>query len=262
MATRYLTTPGGTNLLTSLGGTLSDGDTVYVNTGNDTLTDGLNQAAKTFPLFALVGKFEGSIGDGTSVLECDIGTLLLQCNARALYFKAGSTTSTVALAKLRPTRTNCLISFTSGTLTECQMAGGSLIIADVADINILRQTGGSSILRAGAQKINTLDLQGGTCQCDRDLGDANVAAGMLIVGDSSVTPDSINVASGATLDYSGGNIATLTSERGATIDMMKLTKPITITDHYCTEGAVIKSAPGMVTVTNEHPYGNAPRFGV
>ena len=84
----------------------------------------------------------------------------------------------------------------------------------------------------------------------------------LSVPMSSVTPDSINVASGATLDYSGGNIATLTSERGATIDMMKLTKPITITDHYCTEGAVIKSAPGMVTVTNEHPYGNAPRFGV
>lgn len=259
MASRYITTPGGTDLTAAVGGTINDGDSVFINTGNDTLTTNLNHAAKTFPRFAVVGEFEGSVGDAGTYLEAQITLLDLSCAARALYVKGGSGTGIIAKSILAPTRSDCSIVFGAGTFTEIVMHGGNLIANDTADVNLLRQTGGSSLLRAGAENTPTIELLGGSCRCDRDFDTADVRGGIFSVTITTVTPTLVEVASGATLDYRGGALATLTSFGGADCDLTKLTKPITIALVNNHANSKLRAGPGMVTVT-AYTYDEGPRF--
>jgi len=264
MASRYVSTPGGTDFLAAIGGTVNDGDSVYINMGNDALVTNLNHAAKIFPVVSLIGEFSGWVGDPSASLECDITSLLVACAARGLYVKAGtggSTTNTIAKADLRPTRADCNIVFGTGTYTQVNQFGGILVAADTADVNLLRQTAGTSTLREGAANTPTIEIYGGACECQRDFDNADVRGGLFQVTRSSVTPTSIKVDEGARLDYRGGALASLYGFPGSTLDFSRLTKPMTITNFYSWGGCRIICPPGLVTVTTTTPFGNeSPTF--
>lgn len=264
MASRSITTLGGTDLVAALGGTLNDGDSVFLNFGNDTITGSLDQSAKTFPRVALIGEFEGSLGDAGTYFAAQITLLDLMCAARALYVKGGSGTGIIAKANLAPTRSDCQIVFGAGTFTEVNLEGGNLVAIDTANVNLLRQRGGSSTLRAGSANTPTIEINAGSCRCERDFDSADVRGGIFSVisvpGSTVPTPATISVASGAVLDYRGGDIGTsLTVYGGGTADLTKLptARTIALVNNY--PGAVLKAGPGMVTVTT-YKFDNGPRF--
>jgi len=243
-----------------LGGTVSDGDSLYVTTGNDTLNTNVSYPSFTFPVVTVGGEFDGSFGDNTAYFEAQVTLFTLTGSARNVYIKGGSGTGIVAKCDLRPTRNDCNIVFGTGVFTAVEQRGGSLVAVSTADVNLYKLYSGTALLRGNTHNTPTIEMYGGTLVTERDFDTAVVNAGRLHVSKKTVTPATVTVKSGAMLDYRGGNLTNLYGEPEATLDLTKLSEPITITNCYLSEGCAPLATPGMVTVTNYFMSGDAKRF--
>lgn len=248
-----LTGGNSTGSLIAETGSLTAGDIIIIREGAGIYTSGLDFSGVELAKVQVLPTFTGTIGSNGTAWQLDLSASaqspgLFEYNSPGNAAYVAPTTE-IQLARIYQTGSTGLF-FTDGTVTSLEVVNGSVSANDQTDVIDLKQSGGRVFISEHAsQAVDTLNLYGGNCTCERDIGTAVIYGGYLSVNDSSVTPTSVTVGQGGTFRHIGGNIGTLTALPGSTVDFSGLSADITITTANRYAGVRYIEPPQGVTVT-------------
>lgn len=237
-------------------GTPAAGDIVILRDGSGVYDSGLDISTNEIDSLVFAQDFVGTVGAAGSSLLVDLSatthTGLLEYRSRGAFAYIAATTE-IQTARIYQTGTLGVF-FTAGTVSSLEVLSGSVEFNSSTDVPSLSVAGGFVKARDHAtQAIDTLDIYGGRCQCERNIGTANVYGGELNVIDASVTATTVNVGTGGVFRHVGGDIGTLVAKPGATIDLSGVTEDITITNATRWPGVTYMPPPQGITVTVSTP---------
>jgi len=273
-----------TDLSTSPGSTVANGDDVVFGEGSQTITNGLSSWSGFASLNSVSfdQRFTGTVGGsgfGSLAIDVDAGAKQVVSYAAgggALFISAAGPSAVIARFKQIGSGAANL---TGGTFTRVEQRSGSLSASGTCVVPNFFQSGGNSVFQyiVGTSGFQLARISGGTVFSERGLdsdfsgpvlqisgGDVTIAR---VDSNSTVPTGTGSTASGvvevigpnAKLTWRGGNIDTLRAF-GSTLDFSGITQDITITNLFIDAAALNKSTIKgsrffTVTITNTTVYG-------
>jgi hypothetical protein len=228
--------PKGVTDLTTYG---ADTDTLQFIEGNQTITAGLNKTTLTegFTNIYVAETFTGSIGSGAGALRCDVdagapGVFKYHAGGGACYYTPEGDNSLCELLEIISAGTFYLVG--SGTVTDCNIARGNLVIPDGTIVTNLYQSGGRTTQGYNGTANTVLWVGGGQFNSQRSCTTGNIHGAEAIFKreDSSATvgtATTLNIGKGYT-KWALGNITTVNLlHPDAYLDLSEVPNDITIT---------------------------------
>lgn len=231
-----VTVTAGTTDVTTILGTVVDGDTVIFGEGSQTITTGLTKLADDGhePANLFIGSnFTGNIGGASGSLKCSVTTLMVYgASGGTCYIWAGGTGTAIARLKSISAGGSLFIT-TGGTITLLEVGAGFTSTAEAVVVTTCKQSGGTHAARYNATAFTTYEQSGGTATIERSMTTCTQYAGNMTIGrtDTSATAPTVTtltVGGQVTGAAALGNITTLNLVGNGAIDLSNVRTPLTI----------------------------------
>ncbi len=264
-----VTVTAGTTDVTTILGTVVDGDTVIFGEGSQTITAGLTKLSDDGhePATLLVGSgFTGAIGGAAGGLKCSVTTLChYGASGGSFYLWAGGTGTAVARMKSVSVGGN-FYAVTGGTLTIHEAGSGSAFIAEAVVVTTCYFTGGTLSTGYNSTVYTLLEQHGGSGTVQRGATTFTQYAGSMTIGrsDTSATAPAfgtITAGGKITAQAALGNITTLNIVGNGSVDLSNVRTPLTIGtlngSWDARKRSILTSQYATITISTT----NAPRGG-
>lgn len=233
MATLY-NTVGDDNLVTSLGGSISAGDSIYLSeshrtyAGNNDLTGDDLLLVHATPGFR--GNFEAADPLKVVVNQSSSGELIVEFGGQEFWVQSSSSSGVIYEARFKPTNAgtvylgpcNCENARVLASLAVIQ-AG-----ADVANLYVDGAGAVADVREDASYALTLAKVLMGRMTLRRDVGTLTIGkAGEVHVLDDAVSPTTVNLQGGILRAEYMGNVGTLNGDAGV-LDISRLNRPMTI----------------------------------
>lgn len=250
MATRTITAIDDV-LLTALGGTVSNTDTVYVDRGGNNFTSA-DLTAADLTAFKITAGFSGQFSSANGgqlklvVNQTSTGVFTNESNSPLIELRSSSSSGVIYEIRNRPASSGTLqVSACKPTIIYHELRGVMKFESDV-DLSAatIRTFSGETICRrtAGAATYPLLNgyVYGGTLTIERDAGTLYArGTGRIRLTYSDCSPTTINMDGGNVDVIQASAIGTLQGDAG-TIDFTNSKTPLTVTTRACGPGVKIR----------------------
>ena len=264
-----VTVTKGTTDVTTILGTVVDGDTVIFGEGSQTVTGGLTKLSDDNhePANLFIGSgFTGSIGGAAGSLKASVTTLVMYgASGGSLYFWAGGTGTAAARVKSVSIGGN-LYGTGVGTFTILEAGNGTTFVSDSTIVTTCYFTGGTLAAMYNATAFTTLEQHGGSGSIQRGATTFTQYAGSMTIGrdDTSATaPAFTTITAGGkiTAQAALGNITTLNIVGNGSVDLSNVRTALTIGtlngSWAARKRSILTSQYATITITTT----NVPRGG-
>lgn len=231
-----VTVTKGTTDVTTILGTVADGDTVIFGEGSQTITTGLTKLSDDNhePAILLVGAgFTGAIGGAAGSLKCSVTTLChYGASGGQFYLWPGGTGTAIARMKAVSIGGN-FYATTGGTLTILEAGSGSTFVSDSVIVTTCYCTGGTLTALYNGTVFTLFEQHGGSGSIQRGATTFTQYAGSMTIGrdDTSATaPAFTTITAGGKIVAQAalGNITTLNIVGNGSVDLSNVRTPLTI----------------------------------
>lgn len=217
------------DLATALGGVPAAGSDVYINKYATQFSTGMDLSANDLNSFRITEGFTGLFAADAVLLVNNggAGKIINEGASKEVRIKAASGAGVLYYVENNPKSGGSLF-IGQGTVTIAITKAGYASYSDVAIVTNAYTTGGSTTFEYCSTALTGLYIRGGSVLLKRDVGVLSVLNGSCTINDSRVSPTTVNLESGGTLNLAEcGDIGTLNAS-GGVLDFTKLTRPITI----------------------------------
>lgn len=250
-----------TDLTIALGSAVpAAGSDVVINKFASQFANSMDLSVNDLLSFRITGGFTGAFTTDAilTVNQGGTGKIINEGGSKVVRIKAASGAGVLYSIENNPVGGGALY-VGQGTVTVALNRNGLLSFSDQAIVTNLYTTGGTTDVPYNATALTLATMRGGSVLLRRDVTTLNVYAGVCTIDDSRVSPGTVTVEPGGTLNLREcGNITTLNAN-GGTIDLTGLTFPITITTLNIEPGVTIiknVSTDSLLTVsTTNRPRG-------
>lgn len=263
-----VTVTAGTTDVTTILGTVVDGDTVIFGEGSQTVTAGLTKLSDDGrePANLLIGSgFNGNIGGSSGSLKASVTTLMAYgASGGSCYIWAGGTGT--AIARLKAISSGgALYATTGGTLTLLEVGSGSCYVAEAVVATTIKQSGGTNQVLYNATGVTTYEQSGGSATLQRGATTLTQYAGNMVIGrtDTSATAPTygtVTVGGNFKGQAAVGNITSLNIVGNGIVNFSECRKDFTIGtlsgSWDARKRSILKSQYCTITITTTNdPYG-------
>lgn len=223
-----------TNLTTSLGGTIANGDSLNITQGNDQYTAGLDMSAYNL-VDVLVGQgFTGNIApEGASWHFDATGTVTLAWSGQVINLRSDA--GGIARLQVRPAaggRAN----LTNGPFAILEASGGTTTVLDSADADAVELDQTARVIMAPSASAATQLLVGPSAILDtgRSFVGGSIQGVLAVTAAAAQFTGGLTIRAGGVLRFQdgagGGGSSTLTLESGAILDLRTAVRPLALQD--------------------------------
>lgn len=243
-------TKGNTAFDTGLGGSLTDGDSVFFREGGDIVTANLNQSGFDCLLMKFAPECSVSFPNVTR-FDADVSSTghVYIGGSGDIYNFGGGTTGVWNKATVALKKPGAKVLLSLMTLSTLVVESGLVIASSDADVNDAWIFGGELVLDEAAATFANIYCLGGACRIyKRDGTNIYIGGNGLVICDGSVITPVIVEMNGGRLDYNGANVGTFRGRSGV-LDRTRAERDVTLSAGENTPGlTIIKSPAGFLTV--------------
>lgn len=249
MASRYNSTQN-VNLTTSLGGTISAGDSCFVSKWATDYSAGTDLSAADLTLFEIQEGASGSLatanGGGLVLVanQTSTGTFRNRGSMSRVDLRSTSASGVIYNVENNPALVSGILQIATGDYNQLRQKSGTVLVDSTADLNNAEITGGQTWLSNATYAMTLCKILAGTNHIARDVGTLTIGGGTNFIEHTDVTPTTMNLDGGVVNVLAMGTVGTLNAIFGL-LDFTKTERMPTFSAGSIGPGVLVRARAGQ-----------------